>query len=232
VSRTTFDLGARLAQLTVTRAEIVRNPSGGRSIQLRLDEASTTQFAAVTRKLVQHQVAALIEGKVVTAPTVESEISDGDIQISGDDPMITSLAEALHATTRVEPTSSIPTLVPRGMASAGLAACGGVPATLTRGLPQSASPVEAALTARMAAQISGLVGDRGSQLFWAARPHDALVWACAYGGPAPPRKDACPTDPISPFTSSVVTVLADSTGHARALVAASKPRGALSCSPR
>ncbi len=52
-------------------------------VDIKLTEAGAKKFAAITRQNLHKQVAIIIDGQLREAPTVQSEISGGEIQISG-----------------------------------------------------------------------------------------------------------------------------------------------------
>jgi preprotein translocase subunit SecD len=71
----------------VDDAEAAMSPDGGGwTVAVELDDEATTTFEAITRELVgtQQQVAIVTGGRIVTAPVIQSAITDGKVQIAGD----------------------------------------------------------------------------------------------------------------------------------------------------
>lgn len=56
---------------------------GAPIVNVRLNEAGTRRFAAATRTSIGQRLAVVLDGRVLTAPTVLSPIEEGQIQISG-----------------------------------------------------------------------------------------------------------------------------------------------------
>jgi preprotein translocase subunit SecD len=57
--------------------------SGAPIVNVRLNEAGTRRFATATRTSIGQRLAIVLDGHVLTAPTVMSPIEEGEIQISG-----------------------------------------------------------------------------------------------------------------------------------------------------
>lgn len=68
-------------------------------VTIELDDEATATFADLTRELTgtDRQFALVLDGEVLTAPVVQSVITDGRLQIAGDftEPEARALAEAL-----------------------------------------------------------------------------------------------------------------------------------------
>jgi hypothetical protein len=56
--------------------------TGGRIVEIGLDRLAAERFAAFTRANVGRSIAIVVDGRVVTAPIINQEISDGRVQIS------------------------------------------------------------------------------------------------------------------------------------------------------
>jgi hypothetical protein len=78
--------------ITKTEAAQITNSSGvavgGWSITIDLDETGTTTFASITSRLYQagqgnNRLAILLDGHVLSAPTINAEIAGGQVEISG-----------------------------------------------------------------------------------------------------------------------------------------------------
>lgn len=89
-----FDLGpAELSANTLEDAFAfeVQNAAGGTGdwgVTLEFDQEGTAAFAALTQRLFEagfghNQLAIVLDGKVLSAPTVNAEITDGKVSISG-----------------------------------------------------------------------------------------------------------------------------------------------------
>lgn len=70
--------GRLIAHAAMTRAEA----GDGFAIQVRLKEPATDEFAKLTRENIGRQIAVAIDGKVVMAPFVQSEVPGGQISIT------------------------------------------------------------------------------------------------------------------------------------------------------
>jgi hypothetical protein len=64
-------------------ALVTTNALGGRQIEFTLTETGKEQFAKLTRENIGRRLAIIVDGQVLSAPTINSEISDGQGQISG-----------------------------------------------------------------------------------------------------------------------------------------------------
>jgi preprotein translocase subunit SecD len=85
-AKTGYQLGAKVADLTVMKAVIADEDAGGVStgmpiVRVHLDETSTLQLSTVSKDLVGKTVAFLIGGRVVEAPIISAQIKNGDIAI-------------------------------------------------------------------------------------------------------------------------------------------------------
>lgn len=81
VSYTPFMTGENVENVTVDRPQA----SAEYAVNLQLDGVGTEQFGAVTRELVADhgQIAILLDGVVESAPAVQSAITNGQVQITG-----------------------------------------------------------------------------------------------------------------------------------------------------
>lgn len=70
----------------VEDAEAVSDEPGGWLVNLQLDPKATAQFADLSRQIVgtDQQFAIVLDGQVLTAPTMAAVITNGEAQISGD----------------------------------------------------------------------------------------------------------------------------------------------------
>ncbi len=67
----------------ITHAALTRVESGdGFAIEVTLTDAATDDFAKLTRENIGRQIAVAIDGKVVMAPFVQSEVTGGHISIT------------------------------------------------------------------------------------------------------------------------------------------------------
>jgi preprotein translocase subunit SecD len=74
-----------LDQSAVKAARVVADEISGKpQVEVRLNEEGKKRFAEVTRANVDKRLAILVEGKVVMAPIVRTEIKDGRALIAGD----------------------------------------------------------------------------------------------------------------------------------------------------
>jgi hypothetical protein len=85
-AKTSYQLGPKLADLTVTKAIVADEDAGGVStgkpiVRVHLDETSTVQLSSVSKDLVGKTVAFLIGGRVVEAPIISAQIKNGDVAI-------------------------------------------------------------------------------------------------------------------------------------------------------
>ena len=84
--KTTYQLGPSVADLTLRKAEVADEDSGGVStgmpiVRVQLDNKSTLQLSTVSKELIGKTVAFLIGGRVVRAPIISAQIKDGDIAV-------------------------------------------------------------------------------------------------------------------------------------------------------
>ncbi len=81
-----------------TRAVLEFEPNtGAPQITLNFNDEGTKKFAAITQKNIGKRVAIFLDGDIISAPTVQSAITDGKAVISGQ----FSLAEAKELVTRL-----------------------------------------------------------------------------------------------------------------------------------
>jgi len=72
-----------LDQTTLQSAKLIAGPQGDRQIEITFTDAGQKQFAEVTREYLHQRLAIIIDGKLMEAPVVQSEISGGKCQIVG-----------------------------------------------------------------------------------------------------------------------------------------------------
>lgn len=68
----------------VDTAEASVGPDGRWLITFEFNDAASEKFATLTEQLVGQQFALVLDGVVVSAPTVQAPITDGKVQIAGD----------------------------------------------------------------------------------------------------------------------------------------------------
>jgi preprotein translocase subunit SecD len=73
-----------LTNADVVLAELIREPNNKCSISLSLTEDGSQKFARLTKFHIGWVAVIMIDGRVVVAPTIKSEIPDGRISITGD----------------------------------------------------------------------------------------------------------------------------------------------------
>jgi preprotein translocase subunit SecD len=83
--RTSYQLGPVAMSGTVVRSAAAdfSQQGNGWEVSVALDATGTRQFADLTARLQNQQLAIVVAGRVVSAPTIESAITGGQIQISG-----------------------------------------------------------------------------------------------------------------------------------------------------
>ena len=81
----------------IVDARAVRDEYNRRKIVFRFDSEGTRNFANVTRKYKGHQLAVVLDGKLYTAPTIQTEILAGSGEITGQfsDEEVNNIANAL-----------------------------------------------------------------------------------------------------------------------------------------
>ncbi len=67
----------------VAQAGVSFGFDGSRIINFQLTESGSRQFSAITASNIQHRLAMVYHGKVITAPMIQSEIETGEGQITG-----------------------------------------------------------------------------------------------------------------------------------------------------
>jgi beta-lactamase regulating signal transducer with metallopeptidase domain len=72
-----------LDQTALQSAQLNTGPQGDRQIEITFTSAGRKEFAKVTREHLHQRLAIIIDGKLMTAPTIQSEISGGKCQITG-----------------------------------------------------------------------------------------------------------------------------------------------------
>jgi preprotein translocase subunit SecD len=65
------------------RADVTFDQMGKPQVSIKLNEEGTTLFAALTKKNFQKPIAIFLDGKLLTSPTVQAEITSGEAVISG-----------------------------------------------------------------------------------------------------------------------------------------------------
>ena len=124
--------GDSVQQVTVSREET----GADYAVNLQLDSEGTTEFATVSSELVSDngQIAILLDGEVMIAPSVQSAITDGQVQITGDytvdeanELKVIIDSGSLPVSLTIEQSSSVgPTLGSNALWSGILAACIGL----------------------------------------------------------------------------------------------------------
>ena len=72
-----------LDQTAVQSANLSKSPQGDQQIEINLTDAGRKQFAEVTREHLHQRLAIVIAGKLMEAPDIQTEISGGKCQITG-----------------------------------------------------------------------------------------------------------------------------------------------------
>jgi len=72
-----------LDQTALQSAQLNTGPQGDRQIEITFTSAGRKEFAKVTREHLHQRLAIIIDGKLMTAPAIQSEISGGKCQITG-----------------------------------------------------------------------------------------------------------------------------------------------------
>ncbi len=72
-----------LDQTAIQSAQVEKDALGHRVIDITFTDAGRKQFAQITREHLHQRLAIVIDGKVATAPVIQSEISGGTCQITG-----------------------------------------------------------------------------------------------------------------------------------------------------
>jgi preprotein translocase subunit SecD len=70
-------------QSALQSATLITGPQGDRQIEITLTSVGRREFAKVTREHLHQRLAIIIDGKLVTAPVIQSEIPGGKCQITG-----------------------------------------------------------------------------------------------------------------------------------------------------
>lgn len=81
-----YRLGPAEIEGGVDDASAESDNAGGWLVLIEFDDATATSFASLTTELAgtQQQLAIVSEGAVVSAPTIQTAIADGKVQIAGD----------------------------------------------------------------------------------------------------------------------------------------------------
>jgi beta-lactamase regulating signal transducer with metallopeptidase domain len=72
-----------LDQTALQSAKLIKGPQGDQQIEITFTSAGRKQFAEVTREHLHQRLAIIVEGKLLEAPVIQSEISGGKCQITG-----------------------------------------------------------------------------------------------------------------------------------------------------
>jgi preprotein translocase subunit SecD len=85
-AETTYQLGPRLADLVVTKAQVTVEEPGDIStgmpiVRVQLDKSSTLRLSTLTKEYVGKPMAFLIGGRVVQTTIISAQITDGDIAV-------------------------------------------------------------------------------------------------------------------------------------------------------
>lgn len=98
-SSSTYSLGPSLGDLQPTSAQLTSDALGiGEVLDVQLDHDSAARFEQLTADALNRQVAVLLQGRVASAPTIQSRIAGGELQITGGAEGLRLAAAALHAT--------------------------------------------------------------------------------------------------------------------------------------
>jgi len=74
---------ALLDQTAVESAGVIQDQFGAPQIQINLTDAGRKQFADVTREHLHERLAIVIDGRLYSAPVIQSEITGGRVEITG-----------------------------------------------------------------------------------------------------------------------------------------------------
>lgn len=97
--------GALLDSSAIEDANAMNDPYAGHLIHVNFTDDGTKRFAEATRAHVGKRLAILIDGKILSAPTVREPITNGSAQISGfGKEEAEKIAALLKAVTRRTPT--------------------------------------------------------------------------------------------------------------------------------
>ena len=72
-----------LDQTCIESAGVDKSPQGYSNIEISLTDTGKQQFAEITRQHLHQRLGIVIDGKLWMAPVVQSEITEGKVQISG-----------------------------------------------------------------------------------------------------------------------------------------------------
>jgi preprotein translocase subunit SecD len=89
-----------LDQTALQSAKLITGPQGDRQIEITFTAAGRKQFAKITREHLHQRLAIVIDGKLMEAPVIQSEITAGTCQIVGSfsDAEAKALAARINAT--------------------------------------------------------------------------------------------------------------------------------------
>lgn len=173
----TYVVGPSLGEVG---SEVVRyaENDGQATLEVDLDEADAAQFADLTAASTGKQVAFLLRGRVVSAPTILSRITGGSLQLTAEPAVLREVASLLRAET-ASPEPS-PLGVSAEVAAEQQRVCAAAqPRLAPRGEVAILSP-RSAVPAGTLADLYRANGDRDGAAVWAAQPADAPVFLCTY----------------------------------------------------
>ena len=95
---TTYQVGASLGEMTPTAVTYPGGQAARQVFGVELDREGSVKLADVTREAVGRQLAVLVEGRVLSAPTVMDLITNGQLEFVTTTPAeARRAAAALHA---------------------------------------------------------------------------------------------------------------------------------------
>lgn len=223
-SKTTYDLGPSLGELTVTGAQLaVDPPTDGQVVVVDVDRPSAKMLKDVTTRSVGESLAVLLGGRVATAATVQGPIGSGRLQLaSGDPAVVAQVAASLHAAPAPPEDTSGDVSPPSAQDTAkALAVCRNNQPAAAAGMHVEAHIVNAPQTAANAATWMAQMGDSAAGAVWSRQPADEPVFLCNYVGPQPKQQavPSCPPGqtPVVDDLGPTRAFLIDGHGHATEL---------------
>lgn len=224
--RWSYALGPSLADLQPVSARFGSDPLGlETNLEVRLDRAGVERFADVSGDSIGRRVAVLFDGRVVTAPVIQSRI-EGDLQITGDDATLRALGRALHAapasSRSPERADAFPTLDP-ALEVEQARVCAAAQPRLAPGLTGDGGLglVQAPFTASRAAAMLAGMGDGTGAAVWRRLPAGDRAFLCSYSSPVDPNAPVpnCPPgqSPVVGMPAVTRTFFVDARGHASEL---------------
>ena len=79
----TLEAKAIVTGETVEDARLIITPQGEKAIGVKLDKSGTRKLADATAKGLGRRLAIVLDGQVISAPTVREPIEGGSLEISG-----------------------------------------------------------------------------------------------------------------------------------------------------